>query len=996
MGDSSRIEALVVEEAKDTRKLPPLRPLPKVGQELGHFIIERELPRGGQARVFRAWQTDLSRPVALKLLPSTVITDADTLTRFRREVENVAKLAHPNIVRVYEAGELEGHPFFTMEYLEGEDAEAKLRRSNFAPDEAASIMEVIARAVGEAHRKELVHRDIKPGNVFIKKDGTPVLTDFGLAQDLSQSAQLTQTGVSMGTPAYMSPEQARGERHRLGKRSDIYAMGATLYSMLTGRRPAEGESAYEIMMKVAESPGPRWTRGDIEVIPADLRAVVEMTMQNDPAKRYDTAQSLADDLERFMAGEWVIARSRSWVQKAFFRARRYAAVAAVIIIALALGGGIVWTSLDPPSRRSNTGDLLPERDIWKPVATATDDPKRLQDWVTAGAAMAFGPNRELVLTRTSEAPISLAHRDDLCWGDFELEANLSVRDAKGEVALLIGLPAEPAEGAPPRLNEPAYSIVLGAHAPQRFEIRRLGVPMYAGSAIAQPQLLMAGGWYRVKVTRAAENLRFELRSYPGELTVAVANFDDDFPALVEGRRRFAFSADAAALSIRDVAIRHRDSARGAEALLFSVGAYAEAEFRLAARLSAPVVEGEDPEARANWRLMRARCLQAMGKTQDALAELAELNKPTTSPRTLARSYMLSAQILAERGDDRTALFQMRQAVRYAGTSGDLASRAFHAALAHAATLAKGEDAARAIGYYDFVAGDMAPDAYLICAAVLEGSRLRLKLADDPKAADALELRTRALVALRGLRDGNYASFPDAYAGSLRTLFELRLPEVTLGRAALDDAKPAAPELIDAGMRLAALNGIDRKPLLPVFVHSSWLARMQGDLKTSDTMLAIAEPVADTEGKLWIRALRLLSQQERRAGGDAQARFTAWQTLNADIKELSRVGGANPRHDAVVLLATLFTSVGGPTEMEGHIEAFRRGMARALPEHDALWRGGTAVQAFIDYAVAVSTLDFDPDRKLVEPMLDKLSKRDDAGVLRLLKGRVKDWLPRTIG
>ncbi|MCA8918984.1 MAG: serine/threonine protein kinase, partial [Planctomycetes bacterium] len=247
-----------------------IQPLPKLGQEVGRFLIENELPRGGQARVYRAWQTDLQRPVALKLLPSSYAANLDTTARFKREIENVARISHPNVVRVYEAGEVEGHPFFTMELIDGHDAETLIKRGAIDPDEGASIIEAVARGVEEAHQSGIIHRVIKPGNVILRKDDTPVLTDFGLAQDLTHSEQLTQTGISMGTPAYMAPEQARGERNRVGKKSDIYALGATLFTLLTGKRPAEGTSTYELMLKVAESQGPKWPRQALEDVPPDL------------------------------------------------------------------------------------------------------------------------------------------------------------------------------------------------------------------------------------------------------------------------------------------------------------------------------------------------------------------------------------------------------------------------------------------------------------------------------------------------------------------------------------------------------------------------------------------------------------------------------------------------------------------------------------------------------------------------------------------------------
>jgi serine/threonine-protein kinase len=391
-----------------------LRPLPRIGQELGRFIIERELPRGGQARVYRAWQTDLQRSVALKLLPSSYASDRETLTRFRREIENVARISHPNIVRVFEAGELQGNPFFTMDFIEGHDAESVIKRGPMQPDEAATIIEAIARAVGEAHGQGIIHRDIKPGNIIVRRDGTPVLTDFGLAQDLGHSEQLTQTGISMGTPAYMAPEQARGERDRVGVKSDIYSLGATLYSLLTAKRPAEGDSAYELMLKVAENEGPKWPRYALEGVPPDLRAIVEMAMAPDPARRYESAAAFADDLERYLHGEWVVARSRGKLAKLWLRTRRYVPVAAVVVIALGLAGGMVYTGLNPGfSDNSEFIPYGPQSEILGDDPT-DDEIRELFErgaWTQRGGNVMRGPGGELVLVRSGEDALFISPRE---------------------------------------------------------------------------------------------------------------------------------------------------------------------------------------------------------------------------------------------------------------------------------------------------------------------------------------------------------------------------------------------------------------------------------------------------------------------------------------------------------------------------------------------------------------------------------------------------------
>jgi len=190
--------------------------------------------------VYKARQVRLDRIVALKMIRDGGHARADTLARFRTEAEAIARLQHPNIVQVFEVGEHDGQPFLAMEFCPGGGLDRKLGDTPLSPREAAALLETLAQAMEAAHRARVVHRDLKPANVLLAADGTPKVSDFGLARKLDEAGQ-TQTGAVMGTPSYMAPEQARGEG-TVGPAADVYALGAILYELLTGRPPFRGST----------------------------------------------------------------------------------------------------------------------------------------------------------------------------------------------------------------------------------------------------------------------------------------------------------------------------------------------------------------------------------------------------------------------------------------------------------------------------------------------------------------------------------------------------------------------------------------------------------------------------------------------------------------------------------------------------------------------------------------------------------------------------------
>lgn len=961
-----------------------IQPLPKLGQEVGRFLIEKELPRGGQARVYRAWQIDLQRPVALKLLPASYAVDRDAVARFKREIENVARISHPNIVRVYEAGQVEGHPFFTMEFLEGHDAESMVKRGPMDPDEAASIIEAVARAVHEAHAAGIIHRDIKPGNIILRKDDTPVLTDFGLAQDLTHSEQLTQTGISMGTPAYMAPEQARGERNRVGKKSDIYALGATLFSLLTGRRPVEGESAYELMLKVAESQGPAWPRHAIEDVPPDLRAIVEMAMQNDPGKRYESAADLADDLERFLHGEWVVARTRSRLAKLWVRARRYVPVAAVVVVTLALAGGMVYTGLNPTVAENAEGLILDEdilSDAFKEV-TPEDIERPFEDgtWTKSGAEqVSRGPGGELVLTRAGLEPVLISPRAPTCWGDFSLQTEVKVSGSDGPLEFLVGMPDSASR------EETSYIISLGADSPDRVELRRLGVSVYsayAGSGLPDNAVLRDGTWYRAYIKRSGQRLEFTLVQVAGLSPVVSFLYEDDFPALVSGqdangvfsRQRFGIAAHSDELALRDVTVSHRDNQHSTEDLLFSVGQYEQAELRLSARLTEPLPPSADPLARnerAALLFLRARCLVQLNRPDDAWQDCVTAKGLLSEPGLRARVFLLSSQLETGRGNDSAALDQLRVAQFNAG---GFASRIYHDAWSRGLAL-QGTEPQRALAYFDWVATNALGSPWLVCNALHAGAQLRLKNPDT---------RAQAVAALERIESANYQRFGRTFVPALATLFGLRWESLAT------DA-PNTTGLAEAADWLALSAGgygVDDKLLVEPLLRAAWMGRLASEP---------AEPALLDKVERWLNAAeqagadpvllefqRALMLQERPRGTTGDQRIENWRKL-ADRLQLDE-----PGHGVLSAVSDYF--IGSPLDAADQArrnDVLRRALRREWGETGAFWFADANADLLADYCIALQ--EAPANREAAVERLEAAARKG-AGALSLLKGRAARWLP----
>jgi WD40 repeat protein len=311
------------------------------------YEILRELGRGGMGVVYQARHLALNRVVALKKIKAGADADADELARFKAEAEAVARLQHPHIVQIHEVGEHEGRPYFALEYVEGGSLAARLDGTPWPARKAAELVETLARAVQAAHEKRVVHRDLKPGNVLLAADGTPKVTDFGLAKRLDAAEQLSRTGAAMGTPSYMPPEQAAGKVKEIGPAADVYALGAILYELLTGRPPFRGPTALDTLAQVL-SDEPVRPRQLQPTTPRELEAVCLKCLEKQPSRRYAAAADLAADLGRWGRGEPVQARPAGGWERALKWVRRHplrAAVYALLLTAVVLGaggGGAMW------------------------------------------------------------------------------------------------------------------------------------------------------------------------------------------------------------------------------------------------------------------------------------------------------------------------------------------------------------------------------------------------------------------------------------------------------------------------------------------------------------------------------------------------------------------------------------------------------------------------------------------------------------------------------
>jgi eukaryotic-like serine/threonine-protein kinase len=353
------------------------------------YHIQGKLGQGGMGVVYKAHQLNLNRTVALKMVLAGRHATAPELARFLVEAEMVARLDHPNIVQIHQVGQHDGQPFIALEYIEGGTLADQMQGRRWLARPAAELLERLARAIHHAHQHGIVHRDLKPANILLTNAQAPKITDFGLAKLVQNGAGLTSTGVIIGTPTYMAPEQGDGNCRAVGPAADVYALGVILYELLAGQPPFTGKTPIDILQQVTgKEPAPLSRL--YPDLPRDLCTICLRCLEKDPVRRYVSAEALADDLNRFLKGEPIQARPVGELERAWKWARRRPAIAglaAAVAAVLLLGTGV------------STYLALAERARAQEAVDARDKARRAEDKATEARDKAQQAETRAVLAK---------------------------------------------------------------------------------------------------------------------------------------------------------------------------------------------------------------------------------------------------------------------------------------------------------------------------------------------------------------------------------------------------------------------------------------------------------------------------------------------------------------------------------------------------------------------------------------------------------------------
>ena len=519
---------------------------PAVGKLFGNYEILEEINRGSFGVVYRARQIGLDRIVALKVLLAGAHASPDAVARFQREARAVARLKHPSIVPIYDIGTQDGHHYFAMEFVEGHSLSALVHQHAVTIPEALAVAEELADAMESAHRVGVIHRDIKPSNVLIDRAGHAHLTDFGLAKQVNLDTQYTQTGTTLGTPAYMPPEQARGEVQKIDARADVYALGAVLYEMLVGAPPFAGRSLLEVVIAVINEPvkPPRQKNPRIH---RDIQTIVMKCLEKDLRNRYVSAAELRDDIRRFRSGEAIRAkpvglahRTGRYVLKHSFLLGSVSVVCLVVVLAVAFAKQAEQTALQDIAnekkkhqeerKEQEAHDILLTKPKWEPFWWTPDRPedklsdeeRRKHRFQPNGSVIyeAFDKNLPLVLRPSEEEIHPLlpgrcrnSHNGKLIIGDLEARVRFKLNAVAAMSQVRIGIQSNDS-GIPYLLQVGAGVMSLVAPVEMAGQANPTGIPGFLHVKAEKEGPVLTEGEYLITIRREGMHITFELLS-PG-------------------------------------------------------------------------------------------------------------------------------------------------------------------------------------------------------------------------------------------------------------------------------------------------------------------------------------------------------------------------------------------------------------------------------------------------------------------------------------------------